>query len=102
MPQAIRAGMDCQTFWRSNPKRLEQFCTGRAYAEDIDLRSWATGYYVALAFCGKLPQSPDLFVVKPELSDEEEADQMALHFEAWTQINNQRFKNTEEVTPDGY
>ena len=101
MPQAIRAGLDCQTFWKSNPKRLQQFCDGRSYVDDIDLAAWATGYYVATAFAGNFPKKPDLLVIEPELSDEEEAEKMALQFEAWTQINNQRFKNTEEVTSDG-
>ena len=105
MPKAIQAGMDCQTFWRSNPKRLNQFCEARGYAEDIDLSAWATGYYVALAFAGKFPKSPDLLNFEPaetEQSIEDEAEKMALHFEAWTQVNNQRFKkNSEEVTQDG-
>lgn len=105
MPQAVRAGMDCQTFWRSNPKRLKQFCDGCGYAEDVDLRAWATGYYLALAFTGKLPKSPDLLTVvsseEIEKSIEDEAEKMALQFEAWTQINNQRFKHTEEVASDG-
>lgn len=101
MPQAIRAGLDCQTFWRSNPKRLKQFCGARSRTDDMDLMAWATGYYVAMAFAGKMPKSPDLLTVKPVLSEDEEAEQMALQFEAWTQINNQRFKHTEEVTSDG-
>lgn len=104
MPQAIRAGLDCQTFWRSNPKRLKQFCDARGYAEDIDLGAWATGYYLALAFAGKFPKSPDLLKFEEpetEQSIEDEAEKMAIQFEAWTQINNQRFKNSEEVTPNG-
>ena len=103
MPQALRAGLDCQTFWRSNPKRLTQFCEGRGYGEDIDLTAWATGYYVAAALTGHFPEKPNLFKVEEdeELTIDEEAERMALQFEAWTQINNQRFKNTEEVTSDG-
>ena len=74
---------------------------GRDYNGDVDLKAWATGYYVATAFAGNFPKSPNLLIVEPQLSDEAEAEQMALRFEAWTQINNQRFKNTEEVTSDG-
>lgn len=102
MPQAIRAGLDCQTFWRSNPKRLKQFCEARTRSEDVDLQAWATGYYVASAFAGKFPKQPELFKQVPEMTVEEEARKMALEFEAWAKINNRKFENTEEVTPDGH
>lgn len=74
----MRMGLDCHTFWRSNPKRINQFADEDGYAQDADLRAWATGYYVSLAFAGKMPNKPDL-LSKParELTVEETADEFA-------------------------
>lgn len=96
LPTAIRAGMDCQTFWRSNPKRLKQFCEARKFAEDIDLQAWATGYYVASAFGGKWPTKPELLSVAAENDQEqpEEAEDeiAAKKFEAWMSVFNAQFR----------
>lgn len=87
--------MDCQTFWRSNPKRLNQFIEARKVDEDRDWQAWATGYYVALAFSGKLPKKPDL-VKAPErpLTLEETVAQ----YKAWAEQVNSKSK---EAMTDG-
>lgn len=99
MPAALAAGMDCQTFWQSNPKRIKQFLAARKQLDAVDLEAWATGYYVARAFGGKFPK-------KPELLKQTETEEEALSTEnyvsrwiKWAQIQQARLidKQVEEA-----
>ena len=94
--------MDCQTFWRSNPKRLKQFCEARNYGADIDLQAWATGAYVGLAFAGKLPEEPNLIKVAAEEPEELTPQQEIARLMAWAADVNANFRaKHKEVPQDG-
>lgn len=100
MPAALRAGMDCQTFWRSNPKRLNQFFETYEPLKDADIHAWATGYYVACAFGGKLPKEPNLFKPSEEEMSTEDFTQKWLN---WAAVQQARLidKEIEEARQNG-
>lgn len=109
--QALTIGVDYQTFWTLNPRKLTPFVeaykqkqeyAAREFREKANFSAWLQGVYIARAIAVNFAKNASYFDQPIMLSNsensEEDVNGDAVKFECWAKTFNQQFhsKKSEE------